>query len=75
MLKRVTKIAITLLASSAALAVFPLSPHTLDWKLEKYIDTEVRKEYYVSCKEAKRKGCHMFSFEKAVRVRWTQGVD
>lgn len=38
-------------------------------QLQKVVDNDMRKQYYVSCKAEKRKHCHFDSFTKALVLR------
>ena len=40
------------------------SPRTF----KKVVDENARKVYYTECKQMKQKGCHMFAFEKAIKL-------
>lgn len=38
-------------------------------QLQKVVDNDIRKQYYMSCKAEKRKKCHFDSFTKAVVLK------
>jgi hypothetical protein len=50
------------------LTTFVANTATTDWKYEKVVDREARMLYYRECKSEKGKSCHMFSFNKAVKL-------
>ncbi len=54
--------------SIALLTTFMASTATTDFKYKKVVDKELRSQYYRECKLDKGKACHMFSFNKAVKL-------
>jgi hypothetical protein len=54
--------------STALLTTFMASTATTDFKYKKVVDKELRSQYYRECKLDKRSGCHMHSFNKAVKL-------
>lgn len=53
---------------TALLTTFIANTETTDFKYEKVVDREARMMYYQECKSDKGKSCHMFSFNKAVKL-------
>jgi hypothetical protein len=39
-----------------------------DWEYEKVLDNELRKQYYISCKQEGLSNCHMRSFRKSIKL-------
>ncbi len=39
-----------------------------DWRYEKVVDNELRKQYYSECKANKGKKCHMYSFNQSIKL-------
>ena len=54
--------------STALLTTFMANTATTDFKYKKVVDHEARMVYYRECKSEKGKSCHMFSFNKAVKL-------
>jgi hypothetical protein len=54
--------------SIALLTTFVASTATTDFKYKKIVDHEARLVYYRECKLDKGENCHMFSFNKAVKL-------
>jgi hypothetical protein len=40
-----------------------------DWRYEKVVDNDSRKVYYQQCKQDELGNCHMYSFQKSVKLR------
>lgn len=40
-----------------------------DWRYEKVVDKQLRKQYFSECKANKGKKCHMYSFQKSIKLR------
>jgi hypothetical protein len=57
----------------ALLTSFMASTATTDFKYKKVVDREARMMYYRECKSEKGKSCHMFSFNKAVKLEIVEG--
>jgi hypothetical protein len=54
--------------SIALLTSFIANTATTDFRYKKVVDHEARMVYYRECKSEKAKSCHMFSFNKAVKL-------
>jgi hypothetical protein len=65
-----TKLVVT---SIALLATFMASTATTDFKYKKVVDHKARMVYYRECKLNEGKSCHMFSFNKAVKLEIMEG--
>jgi hypothetical protein len=52
----------------ALLTTFMASTATTDFKYKKVVDREARILYYKQCKLDEGENCHMFSFNKAVKL-------
>ena len=52
----------------ALLTTFVANTATTDFKYKKVVDHKARMLYYRECKSEKGKSCHMFSFNKAVKL-------
>ena len=59
--------------SIALLTTFMANTATTDFKYKKVVDHEARMVYYRECKLDKGSGCHMFSFNKAVKLEIVEG--
>lgn len=59
--------------SIALLTTFMASTATTDFKYKKVVDKELRSQYYKQCKLNEGKSCHMFSFNKAVKLEIVEG--
>ena len=57
----------------ALLTSFIANTATTDFKYKKIVDHEARMLYYRECKLDKGKSCHMFSFNKAVKLEIVEG--
>jgi hypothetical protein len=57
----------------ALLTTFVANTATTDWKYEKVVDREARMMYYKQCKLNEGENCHMFSFNKAVKLEIVEG--
>jgi hypothetical protein len=54
--------------SMALLTTFIANTATTDFKYKRVVDKELRSQYYRECKLDKGENCHMFSFNKAVKL-------
>jgi hypothetical protein len=59
--------------SIALLTTFMASTATTDFKYKKVVDKELRSQYYRECKLNEGESCHMFSFNKAVKLEIVEG--
>jgi hypothetical protein len=59
--------------SIALLTTFMASTATTDFKYKKVVDHKARMVYYRECKLDKGENCHMFSFNKAVKLEIVEG--
>lgn len=59
--------------SIALLTSFIANTATTDYKYKKVVDKELRSQYYLECKLDKGESCHMFSFNKAVKLEILEG--
>lgn len=59
--------------STALLTTFMASTATTDFKYKKVVDHKARMMYYRECKLNEGKSCHMFSFNKAVKLEIVEG--
>lgn len=59
--------------SIALLTTFMASTATTDFKYKKIVDHKARMMYYRECKLDKGENCHMFSFNKAVKLEIVEG--
>ena len=41
----------------------------VNWKYEKVVDKQLRKQYYSECKANKGKKCHIYSFHQSIKLR------
>ncbi len=57
----------------ATLSCFTANTATTDFKYKKVVDKELRSQYYRECKLDKGENCHMFSFNKAVKLEIVEG--
>ncbi len=60
---------------TALLATFMASTATTDFKYKKVVDREARMLYYKQCKLNEGENCHMFSFNKAVKLEIVEGME
>jgi hypothetical protein len=59
--------------SIALLTSFIANTATTDWKYKKVVDREARMLYYKQCKLNEGENCHMYSFNKAVKLEIVEG--
>ena len=57
----------------ALLTTFVANTATTDLKYKKVVDREARILYYKQCKLDEGENCHMFSFNKAVKLEIVEG--
>jgi hypothetical protein len=44
-------------------------PDETNYQYEKYVDNQLRLEYYHQCKQSKQKDCHVSSFNRSIKLR------
>lgn len=53
-------------------SIIPLSFQAItmetNWNYQKVVDTSLRKQYYVSCKQDGLDNCHMRSFNQSIKL-------